>query len=242
MTRIIYSQVDVLLVQSKAFIPYLKNQDVAEDKIIYYPFYAEGFYGMIKPKPEYLRKLPKGFKLLFAGNIGNAQSFQTLLDAAKILKTQNYPISWIIFGDGRMKKKVESQINKKGMQDVFLLKGHFPSQEMPEYFCCVDGLIISLKKSKIFSMTIPSKLQSYLASGRPIIGSLDGIASDIIKLSEAGFVGRAESVEDLVNSIKLLYNLSPEERLVMGTNARKYFEKEFEKEKLLNRLEVILNN
>lgn len=115
-----------------------------------------------------------------------------------------------------------------------------PASEMPKYFSCVNGLVISLKNSDIFSRTIPGKLQSYLACGKPIIGSLNGVGADIIKESGSGFVGSAESVDELVDAIIKLYNTPLIEQTRMGLNARKYFDQEFERERLLDKLEIIL--
>jgi colanic acid biosynthesis glycosyl transferase WcaI len=151
------------------------------------------------------------------------------------------PISWVIFGDGRMKEMVEKEIEEYDLGKQFILKGSLPAVEMPKYFSCVDGLVVSLKKSEIFSITIPGKLQSYLACGRPIIGSLDGIGAKIIKESGCGFTAEAESVEELVEAIIRLFNLSNEERIALGANGRIYFEKEFEREVLLDKLENILH-
>ncbi len=242
MTRWIYKNVDKILIQSEGFRSYIDNQVSNKKKIYYYPFYAEPFYKVENPDPQYLNQLPSGFKLIFAGNIGEGQSFPTLLEAAKILKGMNLPIHWIIFGDGRMKENVEREIIEYGLSDFFILKGSLAATEMPKYFCCVDGLIVSLKKSEIFSITIPGKLQSYLACGKPIIGSLDGIGANIINESKSGITAKAESVDDLVSAVVKLYNSTPNERLQMGLNARSYFEKEFERESLLNKLdEIILN-
>ncbi|MCZ2486942.1 glycosyltransferase family 4 protein [Aquirufa antheringensis] len=242
MTRWIYKNVDKILIQSEGFRSYINIQVEEKEKITYYPFYAEPFYKLESPNPKYLNELPKGFKLLFAGNIGEGQSFPTLLAAAKILKEMNMPIHWVIFGEGRMKESVQREISELGLNDFFILKGSLPATEMPKYFSCVDGLIVSLKKSDIFSITIPGKLQSYLACGRPIIGSLDGIGSEIINQSQSGITAKAESVEDLVNAVIKLYNSTIEERIQMGLNARSYFEKEFEREFLLDKLEGILHN
>jgi glycosyltransferase involved in cell wall biosynthesis len=241
LTRWIYDNVDKILIQSEGFRLYINNQVSDKQKIIYYPFYAEPFYKPENPEPKYLNELPVGFKLLFAGNIGEGQSFPTLLAAAKILKKMNLPIYWIIFGEGRMKERVEREINEFDLTDYFLLKGSLPAIEMPKYFSCIDGLIVSLKKSDIFSNTIPGKLQSYLACGKPIIGSLDGIGAKIINESGCGFTAKAESVEDLVEAILRLYNLSPEDRSSLGNNGRIYFEKEFERELLLGKLENTLH-
>jgi glycosyltransferase involved in cell wall biosynthesis len=240
LTRWIYKKVDKILIQSEAFQSYIAKQVEDKNKIIYYPFYAEPFYRVENPEPRYNDDLPSGFKLLFAGNIGEGQSFPTLLEAAKVIKNMNLPISWIIFGVGRMKELVIKEIIMHGLENNFILKGALPATEMPKYFSCVDGLIVSLKKSEIFSITIPGKLQSYLACGKPIIGSLDGIGAQIINDSKCGFTSKAESVEELVESILRLYNLSIDDRKSLGNNARNYFEKEFERESLLDKLENIL--
>lgn len=242
LTRWIYKKVDKILIQSEAFQSYITQQVEDKNKIFYYPFYAEPFYRVEIPEPKYNDDLPSGFKLLFAGNIGEGQSFPTLLEAAKVIKNMNLPISWIIFGEGRMKELVIKEITTHGLENNFILKGALPATEMPKYFCCVDGLIVSLKKSEIFSITIPGKLQSYLACGKPIIGSLDGIGAQIINDSKCGFTSKAESVEELVESILRLYNLSVEDRKSLGNNGRNYFEKEFERESLLDKLENILNS
>jgi glycosyltransferase involved in cell wall biosynthesis len=241
MTRWIYNNVDKILIQSEEFKSYIEKQVHDKDKIIYYPFYAEEFYKVEKPELSYIQQLPDGFKLLFAGNIGEGQSFPTLLEAAKIIKKLGLPISWIIFGDGRMKEIVEKEIEEHDLGKQFILKGTLPALEMPKYFSCVDGLLVSLKKSAIFSITIPGKLQSYLACGRPIIGSLDGIGAKIINESGCGFTAKAESVEELVEAIISLFNLTKEERISLGSNGRNYFEKEFEREMLLDKLENILH-
>lgn len=240
LTRWIYKKVDKILIQSEAFQSYITQQVEEKNKIIYYPFYAEPFYRVENPEPKYSDDLPSGFKLLFAGNIGEGQSFPTLLEAAKVIKSMNLPVSWIIFGEGRMKELVIKEIATHGLENNFILKGALPATEMPKYFCCVDGLIVSLKKSEIFSITIPGKLQSYLACGKPIIGSLDGIGAQIINDSKCGFTSKAESVEELVESILRLYNLSIQDRKLLGINGRNYFEKEFERESLLDKLENIL--
>jgi glycosyltransferase involved in cell wall biosynthesis len=241
-TRYIYSNINIILIQSNGFLPYLKNQGVNKNKIIYYPFYAETFYKIQDAKLEFINKLPIGFKLMFAGNLGEGQSFPTLLMAAKYLKEKGLQIHWIIFGDGRMKNLIMDEIKKYNLVENFILMGSFPPEEMPNYFSCADALVVSLKKSYIFSITIPGKLQSYLACGKPIIGSLDGVGAEIIDNARAGFTGKAESVDDLVVAVERLYKTPIELRKNMGENARHYFENEFEREMLLSKLDLILAN
>jgi glycosyltransferase involved in cell wall biosynthesis len=242
LTRFIYKQSKKVLVQSKAFIPYILNQSTEKNKLVYYPNSTENYYKEMSTDQELLKTLPKGIKLMFAGNIGEAQSFDTLLKAASILKKELIDVKWIILGDGRMKGYVNQKIKEFNLEDNFYLLGAFPSTEMPKYFSCADALIVSLKKDPIFALTIPSKIQSYLACGKPIITSLDGEGSKIIEEANAGFTSPSEDYMSLVANIKKFLTLSKEEQKVLGQNGRTYFNLEFEREILVDKLEEIFNN
>jgi len=239
MTKLIYRFTDLLLVQSPEFKNYILNQGVEESKIIYYPYYAEDFYKVVEKDNSYLSQFPKGFNLLFAGNIGVAQSFDTIVNAFEKLK--EFDINLVVLGDGRNKSRIQEQINEKGLKEKFHFLGSFPPEQMPYYFTCADGLLITLKKADIFSFTIPGKLQSYLACGKPIIGALDGIGNKIISESNSGFASEAENHELLANNILTLYKLSKAEKEKLSNNALDFFDKNFNKQHLLERLEEILN-
>ena len=239
MTKLIYRFTDLLLVQSPEFKNYILNQGVEESKIIYYPYYAEDFYKVVEKDKRYLSQFPNGFNLLFAGNIGVAQSFDTIVNAFEKLK--EHDINLVVLGDGRDKSRIQDQIQEKGLTNKFHFLGSFPPEQMPYYFTCADGLLITLKKADIFSFTIPGKLQSYLACGKPIIGGLDGIGNKIISESNSGFASEAEDHELLANNILSLYKLSKAEKEKLSNNALTYFDKNFNKQYLLERLEEILN-
>jgi len=239
MTKLIYRFTDLLLVQSPEFKNYILNQGVEESKIIYYPYYAEDFYKVVEKDKSYLSQFPKGFNLLFAGNIGVAQSFDTVVNA--FVKLKEHDINLVVLGDGRDKSRIQEQINEKGLKEKFHFLGSFPPEQMPYYFTCADGLLITLKKADIFSFTIPGKLQSYLACGKPIIGALDGIGNKIICESNSGFASEAENHELLANNILSLYKLSKAEKEKLSNNALDFFDKNFNKQHLIERLEEILN-
>jgi len=239
MTKLIYRLTDLLLVQSPEFKNYILNQWVEESKIIYYPYYAEDFYKVVEKEKSYLSLFPKGFNLLFAGNIGVAQSFDTVVNAFEKLK--EHDINLVVLGDGRDKSRIQDQIQEKGLTNKFHFLGSFPPEQMPYYFTCADGLLITLKKADIFSYTIPGKLQSYLACRKPIIGALDGIGNKIISESNSGFASEAENHELLANNILKLYKLSKTEKEKLSNNALDFFDKNFNKQHLLERLEEILN-
>ena len=236
MTKSIYFFYETILVQSPRFKDYMIEQGVSKNKIIYYPYYAESFYKVVKPESSVKSIFPNGLNILFAGNIGVAQSFDTIISTANKIRSIKENINFIIIGEGRDKKRVMEKISKMSLENNFKFLGLFPPEKMSDFFACADALLVSLKKSKIFKLTIPGKLQSYLACGRPIIGSIDGIGSDIIKNSKSGYASPSENSEMLAKAIIRFSKLTKKEKLEMGNNARKYFEKEFERNKLLLKL------
>lgn len=239
MTKMIYKYTDQILVQSPKFIDYIKKQNVKENKLIYYPYYAEDFYKVVKAKKSFKEQFPKGFNILFAGNIGVAQSFDTIVNAFELLKEQH--INLVVLGDGREKQRIVQLINQKGLSNKFHFLGSFPPEQMPEYFACADALLITLKKAEIFSYTIPGKLQSYLACGKPIVGALGGIGKKIIEESKSGFCTDAENATELAKLFLTLSRLPKDEADNFSENARSYFKDNFAKDKLLLDLEKIFN-
>lgn len=242
LTRFIYKKCELILVQSKAFTDYINKQGVPLKKIKYFPNPTEKFYNVVVTQKDYSNLFPIGFNLIFAGNIGEAQSFDTLIDAAYKLKQLKYPVYWNILGDGRSKEEFIRKIVLLQLENNFKFMGSFKSEEMPMFFACADALVVSLKKSKIFSLTIPAKVQSYLACGKPIIGSIDGEGAKIITESGAGYVSPSEDSDNLVMNIIKLYKLTDFERATLGKNGRAYFEKEFSMEILISKLENIFNH
>ncbi len=242
LTRYIYNNSNVILVQSEAFIDYIIKQGIPADKIKYFPNNTEKFYDIRDVQVKYKKSFPVGLNLIFAGNIGEAQSFETLILTALKLKKLNYPIYWNIFGDGRSKEHFYRKVLELKLEENFIFRGSIKSEEMPIYFACADALIVSLKKSKIFSLTIPAKIQSYLACGKPIIGSIDGEGAKIINIANAGFVSNSEDIDGLVSNIIKFFNLKESERLILGMNGRKYFEKEFATDILIDKIENIFKN
>ncbi len=236
MTKSIYYFYDNILVQSPSFKDYLLNQGVSESKIIFYPYYAENFYKVVNENSKIKSQFGKGLKIVFAGNIGVAQSFDTIFNAVKILATKLKDFKFIIIGDGRDRERIQKKIADNSLDNYFEFLGSYPPEKMPSFFASADALLVSLKDTKIFSMTIPGKLQSYLACGKPIIASLNGIGAKLVEESNSGFTSRAEDPESLAASILKFSKLSSAQKKELGNNARIYYEKEFERSRLLTRL------
>ena len=243
LTRFIYQHCEKILVQSKAFIPYILNQNVSNSKIIYLPNSTESFYNKVDVKNKFKKLMPEeGPILMFAGNIGKAQGFNTVIKSASYLNDLGVKVNWVILGDGRQKELIEQKINDLGLQKVFFFLGSYPSEEMPNFFACADALLVTLKKNLIFSMTIPNKIQSYMACSKPIIANIDGEGGRVILEAKCGLVSPSEDYISFSKSIIDFLKLGADEKELMGKNARLYFEKEFDREKQINSIINILNN
>jgi glycosyltransferase involved in cell wall biosynthesis len=231
----IYKHCDWLLMSSMAFERKILPLITQPEKLLYWPQWAENFYGphLTNPHIPYFINLPKGFYIFFAGNIGEAQSFPTILETAFILKKYT-DIYWVIIGDGRKKAWVLKKVKDLNLESQFHFIGPQPPSLIPSYFYYADALLISLKKDPIFELTIPSKLQSSLACGLPILGSIDGEGARIIEEAEAGLCAPSESASQLADIVLQMKSQSPQERQLYGKKGRDYFKKYFDREKMIH--------
>lgn len=241
LVRWIYARADTLLVQSEAFIKPMTKY-VNENKIFYYPNFYNTCHTCSKEvlDSELSSLLTNYFCVVFAGNIGKAQSVETLVQAANILK--DLPkFKLVMIGSGSMLEWVRDKKNEYGL-DNLVLAGRYPSSVMPEIYKLAAGLVVTLKNEEIFSYTIPSKIQAYLAAAKPIIAALNGAGANVIKSAGAGFVCDAEDYEQLARGIRELYSMDEFERQKVGQNAYRYFADNFEIDKQVDVLLSILEN
>lgn len=233
----IYRGCDRILVQSEAFVEPVKQFDVPPGKIGYLPNSAEAVY---KPAEKSDlpagATLPEGFCIMFAGNIGAAQSFETILSAAELLRDHK-SIHWVILGDGRQAEWVREEVTRRKLANCFHLMGRFPVDSMPAWFAHADAMLVTLKRSPIFALTIPSKVQSYLACAKPVVAAIDGEGARIVDISGAGLSAPAEDAQALADAVLSLYKMPDEERVAMGRNGLAYFKDNFARDLLLDRLE-----
>lgn len=238
LAHFIYRGCDRILVQSRTFSGPIERLGIDPGRIAHFPNTAEELYQPVTLEPEAPERIhvPAGFCVMFAGNIGVAQDFGTILLAAEQLK--GYPdIHWVIIGDGRMRPWVEAQVLERSLTETVHLLGSRPLQAMPRYFSLADALLATLRKDPIFALIVPGKAQSYLACAKPIIAALDGEGARVIEEAGAGLTCPAEDPKALSDAVLAMYRLSEPERRAMGLRGRDYFKKNFERGLLLNRLE-----
>ncbi len=236
--KFIYKNCDRILVQSRMFVSHISRVGGDTERVDYLPNWPETFYqpADVEQVSKVKSELPPGFNILFGGNIGVAQSFDTILRAAEL--TMDYPgLNWIIVGDGRDRPRVQEEILKRGLENKVFLLGSKAPQEMPQYFSAADVLLVTLAKSPVFEMTVPSKLASYFACQRPVLGAMDGEGADVIKESGSGLVGPSEDFEALSRNAIKLFNTDSESLIAMGRQGHLYGAVHFSRERLLDKLD-----
>lgn len=219
----VYKSVDHIAVLSPGFKRLLVERDVPREKIeVIYNWCAEDTI------TDNNGSLPAGFpdartfRILFAGNMGKAQALDSVLDAAKILQAKNAPVTFVFLGGG---VEVES-LRKKAVEDeirnvVFLAA--VPMSQVGNYLCSADALLVHLKKDPLFTITIPSKTQAYMAVGKPLLMAVDGDAADLVSDARCGVTAQSENPESLVMAVDSLLAAAPEERMAMSENGTRYY-------------------
>ncbi|OJY24336.1 glycosyltransferase family 4 protein [Pandoraea sp. 64-18] len=235
LVRFVYRHCDQVLVQSKGFVESVVSRGVPRHAVDYFPTTAEALFS--KGASEASHNVPNvegQFKVLFAGNVGDAQDFGTILDAAE--KTAHLPdIVWNIVGDGRRSEWVAAEVARRGLTNCRLL-GRHPLEAMPGVFAQADCLLVTLKRDPVFSLTIPGKLQSYLSFGKAVVAALDGEGARVVTESGAGEVCAAGDARGLADAVLRLAAMSEAERQDLGQRGKAYFNAHFEREMLLDRL------
>lgn len=224
----IYRKADKVLITSKSFADKFDAYKIITE---YLPQYAEDNFSEITESPKFNNE----FHCTFAGNIGEMQSVETIILAAKELQSYN-DIVFDIFGNGSKFDDIKSLLETHNLKNV-KLHGRKNISEMPEIYRKSDVLLVTLKKNDSISMTLPGKVQTYLASGKPIIGAIDGEANLVIQESGAGYVCPAE---DYITLSQLILKAKENTNLAqIGQKGRKYYFDNFSKNKFINKLENI---
>jgi len=242
LVQMIYDRTDHLLLSSRGFRQSIRSFGVPDNKMSYMPNWAEDFYEPCSRRDSFCHDdlIPDGFKVVFAGNIGEAQDFPAIIDAAEKLRKVK-DIKWIILGNGRCREWARNEVVTRGLTDTVCFLGRFDLETMPLFFCRADAMLVALKKSSIFSLTVPAKLQTYMACGRPILTMLDGEGSKIVEDARAGLVCGAGDSDQLAKNVLEMFNMPVYEREEMGANALAYYTKHFDREKILGELDRVLH-
>lgn len=238
----VYRHCDLILGQSKAFAGPIARWSKAPEKFRYFPNWVEEAFDKaetVAPAPE-LEAFAGRFCILFAGNLGEAQDLSTVLAVAAEVRKRRPNVCWLFVGDGRAAAQVRRDIVRLHLEDCVQLLGRFPLERMPSFFAGADAFLVSLKPEPIFAMTVPGKVQSYLAAGKPILAMLDGEGSNVIREAGAGVVSPAGNADAFAAATVQLVDSSQADRAAMAAAGKRFSLQHFSRQKVLSQLEAWL--
>ena len=238
--RWIYCSSDKILVQSRAFVTDVRKL-APRASIEYYPNSVDSGFAMIsEPRAAHvdIPALDQGFCVVFAGNVGAAQAVEVIVRAALLLKEYT-EIRFVVLGKGSRWDWMHDQIQTLNLTNLYL-PGRFPVETMPGVMQKAGALLVTLANEPIFALTVPNKLQAYLASGRPIIACLNGEGARVVSEAQAGLSVPAQDDKALAAAVLQLYQMPDQERARLGANGRRYFNENFAHDRLVDQLLVHL--
>lgn len=236
LVRFIYKNCDRILVQSRAFWAPVLRDGGTEAQLAYFPNWIEPTFrdglDSVAPAPEVTAQAGD-FTIMFAGNIGESQDMPSVLDAAEAVR--DLPgVRWLIVGDGRAADALRAGIAERGLQDRVILLGRHSTDRMPSFFAGADAMLVSLRAEPIFAMTIPGKVQSYMAAGKPVLGMIDGEGGRVIEESGGGLAVPAGDGAALADAVRRMAAMTAEDRAAMGARGRACAQREFDRERLFD--------
>ncbi|OHV39954.1 MULTISPECIES: glycosyltransferase family 4 protein [Pseudofrankia] len=229
-----------VLGRSEDFLPLLREAAIPADRLDYLPNWAEKHYRPVPADPEVRRAagIPDGFVAMCAGNLGVGQSLETLVAAADRLRGDPHGarVRWVVLGDGQRAGWLADEVRRRGLGDRVHLLGRAPLERTPELLAHADVLVTTLRRDPVWALTVPSRVQSFLACGRPMVSSAGGATARVVSAA-GGIAVPAEDPVALAGAIAKVAALGPAERAAMGAAARRYYVTHYQRAALLDRVE-----
>ena len=239
MVDYIYKHATKILVTSESFKESIVSRGSYVNKCYVWYQYAEDFYHPIK---SIYRDKNEQLKIVFTGNIGEAQGLEILPKVAKVFNQLNLKvlIKFIIVGDGRNKKSLIGEIMNLEVENYFEFVSAKPANEIPEILSNSDIAFLSFADNELFRKTIPAKLQSYMACGMPILAVVEGETKNIINKSKCGLTSMPNDIIGLKNNILKFLDLDKVELEQYSRNSSQYYSDVFDKNKALDAFDSLM--
>jgi glycosyltransferase involved in cell wall biosynthesis len=228
--KLIYRVSDKIVVLSEGFNNRLVNRGVPEEKVEIIKNWAdEDKLNLTTEVNQFTIEDSKYFNILFAGNIGKAQALHSIIDAAEILVKQNSSVLFIFLGRGLEVENLKEIIKSRNLNNVLFL----PAVEMEKvgkFLRAADALLVHLRDDELFEITIPSKVQAYMAIGKPILMAVKGDAANLVYEAKCGVFAEPENPVSLANAALRLESMTKDELQIMGGNGKEFYSRELSME------------
>lgn len=226
-----------LLVSSKKMVDLINRGTDFSEKIVYFPNWSEDLMEMPK---EAIPSLPKGYRIMMAGNIADGLGIDSLIALLEEMKNVKEVI-FIFVGGGNLQFQMAEVCKQKGLSNV-IFTGKQPYNKMPAYYAEADAMLLTLKPTVLphLDATVPARLQSYMAGGKPVLAMIGAGASDLISEADCGYAVPAGDYKSLAHYIKTYVLRNKCEFALKGKNGRHYYESHFKKMDCISTLEKIM--
>ncbi|MHC8315355.1 glycosyltransferase family 4 protein [Pseudomonas sp. LB3P31] len=222
----VYAHVDQIVVLSPGFKRLLIERGVPSQKIdVIYNWCAEDLVCSSSSNPPANFPETSAFRILFAGNMGKAQSLDTVIATAELLQEKGSEVAFIFLGGGVETARLAALAKSRRLDNVFFLPA-VPMSEVGGYLSSADALLVHLKKDPLFTITIPSKTQAYMAAGKPILMAVDGDAADLVRDAECGVVSESDNPQALAGAVQDLIDVSVQGHKQMAENGLEFYHRE----------------
>lgn len=241
-----YRRSNRLIAMSSLLEQKLRQVTAGTKKSIEYaviPQYCEDFYAAQVHDAVLAAQYSGKFTILFTGNISPAQDLENLVEAVKLAAQQGCTnLQCLIVGDGMSCEVLQQTIREAGVEGYFTFPGSCQPQEIPAWTGIADALFAGLSKSANLGLTVPAKITSYLAAGKPLLVAADGEAARVSQQSGAALVSPAGDSAALAANIVALYNMPVQQRAVLGDAGRTCYRQQYSRALLLQQLEHFIIN
>lgn len=232
-----YRASNKLLITSKGMAELINRDADYSHKIIYYPNWSDD----LKKMPiEEIPELPDGYRIMMAGNIADGLGIDSLI--ALLDEMNDTPeVKFIFVGGGNLQKQMEDECKRKKLNKVYFM-GKQPFSKMPAFYAKADAMLLTLKATTLphLDVTVPARLQGYMAGGKPVLAMIGKGASDLINEANCGYAVPAGEYNTLAAYIKNTVLKNRDAFAKMGENGRMYYEQHFLKEECISNLEKIM--
>ena len=231
----LYKKADRLIAMSEPLQQRLcQRTGMPPQKIAVIPQYCEDFYAVPQPDAALQAQFGGRFNLVFTGTFTPAQSLETVITAVQDARSRGADmLHLLLVGDGMSRAALEAKVKELHAEDAVTFYGSVPATDIPKFTALADALIVCLSDSPDLGLTVPAKVASYMAAGKPVLASMDGAGNAAV--AAAG--GLSSPAAALADNLLALTRMDAAQRAAMGQSAKEYYLAHYRRSELLRKLE-----
>ena len=234
----LYKKADRLIAMSEPLQQRLcQRTGMPPQKIAVIPQYCEDFYAVPQPDAALQAQFGGRFNLVFTGTFTPAQSLETVITAVQDARSRGADmLHLLLVGDGMSRAALEAKVKELHAEDAVTFYGSVPATDIPKFTALADALIVCLSDSPDLGLTVPAKVASYMAAGKPVLASMDG-AGNAAVAAAGGLSSPACDAAALADNLLALTRMDAAQRAAMGQSAKEYYLAHYRRSELLRKLE-----